>query len=123
MLVGREVGHDVKAFLLTEDALKDGVGEIQCIAAKLVRDVQAISGADIANKFGEAIFIEINNDYASRFETQNGFNEAGADRTCSTDNTNAFTFYLARQSVFVRLYIGSKHADRAEGNAIGNEFI
>ena len=50
VLVGGKVGHDVEAFLLAEDALKDRVGEVEGIAAELVGDVEAFGGAHVAHQ-------------------------------------------------------------------------
>ena len=39
LFMGREVGDDVKAFLLAEDPLEDRIREVERVAAELVRDI------------------------------------------------------------------------------------
>ena len=37
-----KIGHDVESFFLTEDAFENRIGKIECIAAELVGDKQAV---------------------------------------------------------------------------------
>ena len=75
MLVGREVGHNIETLFFAQDALKDGVGKVQGIAAQFVGTVQAMCGTDVTHQFGQSVFVEVDHHHASRFKAQHGLDE------------------------------------------------
>ena len=68
VLMGREVGHDVEALLLAEDALEDRVREVQRIAAELIRHIEAFRGAHVAYQLRQAVLVEVNHHHAPGLE-------------------------------------------------------
>ena len=42
VLMCREVGHNIKALLFTENALKDRISKVQRIATELIRHIQSV---------------------------------------------------------------------------------
>ncbi len=122
MLVGGEVGHDIEAFLLAENALEDWIGKVQGVAAELVRDVKAVGAADVANQLGEAVFVEVHHDYAFGLEAQHGLDEAGANAASATDDADLLAFDFLGEFLLVCLNVWGEQTDGAEGYAVGDEF-
>ncbi len=102
---------------------KDRVCKVHGIAAELIGDEKAFSGADIANQLCQAVLIEIHDNDALRFKTQHSLDEAGADGTGTAYHTDLFALDFLCEFLFVCFYIGKEHAFLAESNAIGYEFV
>ena len=55
----REVRYNVEALLLTENALKDWVSEVQRVATEFIWYIKAIGWTNIAYQFSKPVFVEV----------------------------------------------------------------
>lgn len=123
VFVSGEIGNYVEALLLAKNAFEDRVGEVEGVAAELVRHIETVGAADVAHKFGEAVLIEVDYYHALGLEPQNGFDKAGADGAGAAYDADFPAAYLAAEGFAVGLDVGGEHAGRASGDAVGYEFI
>ena len=123
MFVGGEVRNDIEALLLAEDTLEDGIGEVECVTAELLGDEETFRAAHIAHKLREAVLVEIHDDHALGFKTKDRLDEAGTDRAGAANDADLLVLNLLGELHLVRLNVRKEHADGAEGDGGGDEFI
>ena len=75
MLMSRKISDNVKAFLLTENTFEDWICKIKRIATKLIWNIKPFCASYITNQFSQSVLVQVNNDYAFWFKTQNCFDE------------------------------------------------
>ena len=123
MLVSREISHDVKTLLFTEDTLKDGICKVQCIAAELIRHIQPLGRAHITYQLSQPVLVQIHHNNRSRLKPQHRLDETGTNTSRSTNHTNLLALYLLRQFLRIRLDIILKHALRSKSHRIRYKFL
>ena len=94
VLVGGEVGHDVEALFLAEDAFEDGIGKIQRVAAELVRDIEPVRAAHVAHQLRQAVLVKVNHDDLSGFKSEDRLDKTGADASGAADNADRLALDL-----------------------------
>ena len=84
--MGREVGNDIKALLITEDTLEDWIGKVEGVSAELLRHVHSVNRTEVAREFGKPILVKVDHNELGRSESTDSTNVAGTNGTCSTND-------------------------------------
>ena len=123
VLVGGEIGDYVESVFPAEYAFEDGVCVIEGVAAEFIRYVQPVGAADVADEFGQAVFVEVYDHHAAGPEGQGGFDEAGPYAAGTADDADAGAFYLLAEGGAVLRKVFRKQASAAVGDVLADERI
>lgn len=110
VLVGREVGHDVEAPVLAEDAPEDGVGEIQSVGQVGLRNGQTLRGAQVACELGQSVLVQVHHNKLGGVEPQDRADERRADRARAPYDEHAPALNLGSQPFPVGLDVREEQA-------------
>ena len=123
VLVGGEIGHDVEAARLLEDADEDRVREVQGVGPVILGDRQSVCAAQVAGQLRQAVLAQVDHDEGGRTEAEQLFDEGGADGTGAADDAGLFACDLRPEAVGVRFQVRCKQALRASSDGLCDEFI
>ena len=108
VLMGGEIGDNVKALFLPENPRKNGIVEIQGVSTIILRYIQSGRGTDIARQLNQPVFIQVDDNQFARLESQNGLDERRTDATGSADDTDRLVLYFFPELNTTRLDISLK---------------
>lgn len=123
MLMGGEVGKDVKTLILTEDTLEDGVSKVESIGTVVVRDVETAGGPDVARELCQAVLTQVNNDELRWSERQQCLDILATNGTCTAHHAHLLALDLAREQFLVRLNVSRKHTRLPASDIRGDELL
>lgn len=118
VFMGREVGYDIESSLLFEHFVEDLVVEVHRVGDELLGDKSTGCRADITRKFGESVFVDVDDGEFTGFEGENGPDKGRADGSGSPDNEDGFPLDFVGELLSVVLDVLGKHTGLPSRNVV-----
>ena len=123
VLVGAEIGHDVKAFLFPEDAGENGVGEVEGIRAVHFRHLDAVRGAQVPREFGQAVLAEVHYREGRGAEFHQFPDKGAADGAGAANDTYLLPADFPADFLFMLHHVPGEEALLPSGDVFRNESL